>query len=167
MAVSVADAVRATSTLIRPGRVLLIGELHGTYEFPSLVVHAYKHPHAPLRHPRWRCRLRSRSPVGLIGHNQGGTVREIATLRGAVMQQVVVDPTPLGFGWFDNTMTQGHHGWVNVGVVSAAPPLHQGDIPWNQRANRSCTLLLRRIELAIRRQVSGDPSGSEREAFHS
>ena len=31
------EAVRATSELIRPGRVLLIGELHGTYEFPALV----------------------------------------------------------------------------------------------------------------------------------
>ena len=29
--------MRVTSELIRPGRVLLIGELHGTYEFPSLV----------------------------------------------------------------------------------------------------------------------------------
>ena len=33
----VSEAVREASTLLRPGGTMLIGELHGTYEYPALV----------------------------------------------------------------------------------------------------------------------------------
>lgn len=63
--------------------------------------------------------------VSLISHNQGGTVRA-ATSQGEVEQApLYTDITPIGQCWFANVMTEGHHGWANVGVVSAAPPLSQ------------------------------------------
>ncbi len=61
--------------------------------------------------------------VSLIGHNHGGTIRDEASPRGAEQVRISADPTPIGHGWFANAMTEGHHGWVNVGVVRAAPPL--------------------------------------------
>lgn len=61
--------------------------------------------------------------VTLIGHNLGGTIRAATTRRGAEDLSVYADSTPIGLGWFSNTRADGHHGWVNVGVVNAAPPL--------------------------------------------
>ena len=61
--------------------------------------------------------------VALIGHNQGGTVRAATSQGEAEQAPLYADVTPIGQGWFANAMTDGHHGWVNVGVVSAAPPL--------------------------------------------
>ena len=61
--------------------------------------------------------------VSLIGHNHGGTIRDETSPRGSEQERSSANPTPIGQGWFANAMTEGHHGWVNVGVVRAAPPL--------------------------------------------
>ena len=61
--------------------------------------------------------------VALVGHNQGGTIRATTPRPGKSPSIVTSNQTPVGVGWFHQHVRDGYHGWVNVGVVSASPPL--------------------------------------------